>query len=77
MARSSVGLQKAIQTGGRDAGVAYCKEWQKELAAEGNSLMVQFKAGKLDTRAYNIKRAELNKQTQELNSCVATLSKKA
>ncbi|MCL1807227.1 MAG: hypothetical protein FWG31_05955 [Oscillospiraceae bacterium] len=76
VSRSSVGLQREIQTGGRDAGSAYCRAWQKEITDQGNTLNQLLRSQKIDNKTFNVHRLELNKQTQELNSCVAVLNKK-
>jgi hypothetical protein len=76
MSRSSVGLQRAIQTGGKSAGVQYCQDWQKELKTQGDILAQMLRSQKIDNRQYNMKRLELNKAQQELNGCVAIINKK-
>ena len=76
MVRSVVNFNSEAIRGGKAAATKYCQEWQMEITAASAKLTAELATKRIDAVAYNERRAALNKQTQELNSCVQSLNKK-
>ncbi|MCL2400491.1 MAG: hypothetical protein FWC91_12205 [Defluviitaleaceae bacterium] len=60
---------------GKDAAHRYCQAWQLEIASEGAKLVVDLTSQKINRSVYNLKRADLNKQTEALNRCIKEVNK--
>ena len=69
--RSISGFEASYRSGGKEAALRYCKDWQRELEAENRMVVDKFKRGVMNTTAYNEKRIELNSSTSDLNACIA------
>jgi hypothetical protein len=59
---------------GKDAAHKYCRAWQTELTSMSAGLVVDLTQKKINQQIYNLKRADLNKQTEELNKCIALVN---
>ena len=73
MTRSVSGYNTEVKKG-RDEAQKYCQAWQFELTKIGAVLIADL-TNKVITRAvYNLKREELNRQTEDLNKCIRSLN---
>ncbi|MCL1842840.1 MAG: hypothetical protein FWF79_03430 [Defluviitaleaceae bacterium] len=76
MARSVSGYNAEAQKG-RDAALKYCQAWQFELSKIGANLVADLTSKKITQAVYNLKREELNRQTEDLNKCVRAVNAQA
>ena len=60
---------------GKDAAHRYCQAWQLEIASAGAALVVELTSKKINRAVYNLKRADLNKQTEALNKCIKEVNR--
>lgn len=73
MSRSIAGYNEEAKKG-REAAQKYCQLWQFELTKMGTVLTTEYMAKKITQAVYNLKREELNRQTEALNKCIATMN---
>ncbi|MCL2355673.1 MAG: hypothetical protein FWC70_00770 [Defluviitaleaceae bacterium] len=73
MTRSIAGYNAEAKKG-REAAMKYCQLWQFELTKIGTALAADYMAKKITQAVYNIKREELNRQTEALNKCISTMN---
>jgi len=59
---------------GKAAAHNYCRVWQTELTKTGANLVVELTKKSISQAAYNLKRADLNKQTEDLNKCIKLMN---
>jgi len=55
---------------GKDAAHKYCRVWQTALTKAGADLVVELTKKTITQAVYNLKKADLNKQTEDLNKCI-------
>ncbi|MCL1877702.1 MAG: hypothetical protein FWF80_02475 [Defluviitaleaceae bacterium] len=73
MSRSINGYNEEAKKG-REAAMKYCQLWQFELTKMSTALSSDYMAKKITQAVYNVKREELNKQTEQLNKCISTMN---
>lgn len=73
MSRNITGYNAEAKKG-RDAAMKYCQAWQFELTKIGAVLIADLTNKRITQAVYNIKREELNRQTEDLNKCIKTLN---
>ena len=73
MPRSIAGYNAEAQKS-REAAQKYCQAWQFELTKIGTSLIAELTSKKLTQAAYNLKREQLNRQTEDLNKCIQLMN---
>ncbi|MCL2202569.1 MAG: hypothetical protein FWB88_01320 [Defluviitaleaceae bacterium] len=55
---------------GKDIAHKYCRLWQTEITKLGANMVVDLTKKNISQAAYNLKKADLNKQTEDLNKCI-------
>jgi len=60
---------------GKAAAMKYCQEWQAEITKTGVTLATDYTGKKIDKATYNYRREALNKQTKDLNECIASINR--
>jgi len=73
MLRSVAGYNAEAKKG-RDEARKYCQVWQFELTKLGAVLISDLTSKKITQAVYNLKREELNRQTEDLNKCIASMN---
>ena len=73
MPRSVTGYNLEAKKG-RDEAMKYCQAWQFELTKIGAVLIADLTNKKITQAVYNLKREELNRQTEDLNKCIKTMN---
>jgi hypothetical protein len=73
MARSVSGFNEEARKSKEDA-MKYCKAWQFELTKIGAMLVSELTSKQISQAVYNLKREELNRQTDALNKCIGVLN---
>ena len=73
MARSVSGFNDEVKKG-KDSALKYCQAWQFELTKIGAVLIAEYTNKKITQPVYNLKREELNRQTEDLNKCIKALN---
>jgi len=76
MPRSVSGYNEEARKG-REEAVKYVKAWQFELSKLSAMLISDFTSKKISQAVYNLKRDEINKNTEDLNNCVKALNNQA
>jgi hypothetical protein len=76
MARSVSGYNLEAKKSREDA-QRYCQAWQFELTKLGAMLISDLTNKKISQAVYNLKREELNRQTADLNKCIASMNAQA
>jgi len=76
MTRSVSGYNAEAKKG-RDEARKYCQTWQFELTKLGAVLIADLTNKKITQAVYNLKREELNRQTEELNKCIGAMNAQA
>jgi hypothetical protein len=76
MARSVSGYNKKKKKS-REAAMKYVQAWQFELTKIGSILISDLTSKKITQAVYNLKREDLQKQTEGLNKCIQTLNAQA
>jgi hypothetical protein len=74
MTRTISGYNIAARMG-KAAAMKYCREWQAELTKLGLALASDLSSRKIDTKMYNLRRENLNKQTKDLNECIQSINR--
>lgn len=74
MQYSTAGYNKEAKRG-RDEAMKYCHAWQREIMRASSNLIADLSSKKINQATYNLKRAELNKQTESLNDCIAAVNR--
>jgi hypothetical protein len=59
---------------GKEAARRYCQMWQMDLMKMGTDLSVELTKKMINQATYNVKRADLNKKTEELNKCIKLMN---
>ena len=59
---------------GRDEAVKYCKAWEFEIMRISTNLTLEYTSKKITQAVFNLKKEELNRQTEELNKCIKALN---
>jgi len=75
MARSVMNFNTEAIRGGKAGAVQYCSSWQRELTTAGAMLAAEYAAKRIDAGTYNARMQEINRQTKDLNTCIASCNK--
>jgi hypothetical protein len=73
MARSVAGYNAEAKKSREDA-KKYCQTWQFELTKLSAMLISDLTNKKITQAVYNLKREDLNRQTTDLNKCIASMN---
>jgi len=76
MPKSSIKGYNAAAAISKNAAVAYCQEWKKEIAKDGLTLAQSYEAKRITLAEYNKQRAVINEKTKHLNACIQSLNKR-
>ncbi|MCL2047886.1 MAG: hypothetical protein FWG87_04070 [Defluviitaleaceae bacterium] len=71
--RSVAGFNMEVKKG-RDEAVKYCKAWEFEIMRISTNLTLEYTSKKITQAVFNLKKEELNRQTEELNKCIKALN---
>ncbi|MCL2388393.1 MAG: hypothetical protein FWC89_12740 [Defluviitaleaceae bacterium] len=58
----------------KEAAMKYCQAWQFELTKIGAMLISDLTSKKITQAVYNLKREDLNRQTEDLNKCIKAIN---
>ena len=75
MPRNIAGYNMEAKKSREDA-MKYCQAWQFELTKIGAVLIADLTNKNITQAVYNLKREELNRQTEDLNKCIKSINAK-